>query len=330
MSAFRIDSYPYMQGHCTAIIAVKTIHTNVDTIFFFILTTVLTRSISSFFSNDREVRVKDIKKYGKMGDKELDMSKFVFLRINDDKKVSEFLGHQRLYIEVRSDEAKEYVENVQNFYRNREYDIIKKFYQKQLEDLNNENYLIAKYKETDGNKEITKNKETDGNKVITKNKETNHSIVEKIIFEKLKKPVGKRFLKEKIEKLEKNKTNIPGTKIIAKELVENAKVYANILEMGLFQYIIYSHRARKEVQLNKDEITDEENIKDKIKLDIENAKVEWIVIPELMESYADDKNHKEIFEAEITHCYALQEMLNRMERDEEFKIGTKHKKCLIM
>ncbi|CAG8649292.1 11391_t:CDS:2, partial [Dentiscutata erythropus] len=212
---------------------------NVDTIFFFILTTVLTRSISSFFSNDREVRIKNIKKYGEilknkdLEGKNLDMHKFVFLQINEYKKASEFLGHQRLYIEVEDkDDDLEYIRSIKEFYTDKEYNKVEEFY-------------LAKFNEL----EDEENEADEEKFMIVRNinDENKKDIVKKIIFEKLKKPVGKRFLKEKIEKYIKNKINIPETKIIAEELVKHARVYANILEIGLFQYITYSHRSRKKL-----------------------------------------------------------------------------------
>ncbi|KAF0554675.1 hypothetical protein F8M41_019018 [Gigaspora margarita] len=269
---------------------------NVDTIFFFILTTVLTRSISSFFSNDREVKVKDIKKYGKLAkDKSLDMYKFVFLHINDYEKVSNFLGHQRLYLEIEKNnvEALEYAKKVKDFYVNKEYDEIIKFY---LEQLSNENrFFVAKKRD---------------------NSKEDLSIVEKIIFEKFQRPIGKRVLKEKVEKFEKNKKNIPGTKIIAEELVKHARVYANILEMGLFQYITYSHRSRKEVSMPK-KINDTGKNNDGIKIEIKATEVVWIVLPELMESYEKDVTYEEKLNAEIKYCEEIEKMLNGKQDEEE-------------
>ncbi|KAF0554666.1 hypothetical protein F8M41_019009 [Gigaspora margarita] len=198
------------------------------------------------------------------------MYKFVFLHINDYEKVSNFLGHQRLYLEIEKDneEALEYAKKVKEFYE--------------------------EYSEKD------------------------LSIVEKIIFEKFQRPIGRRVLKEKVDKFEKNKHNIPGTKIIAEELVKHARVYANILEMGLFQYITYSHRSRKEVKMQK-KIKDMERNNDEIKIEIKDTEVVWIVIPELMESYANEKDYYNKLDTEINYCKEIEEMLNS-EPDEKEEI----------
>ncbi|CAG8761259.1 3597_t:CDS:2, partial [Gigaspora margarita] len=265
---------------------------NVDTIFFFILTTVLTRSISSFFSNNREVKVKDIKKYGKLAkNTSLDMYKIVFLHINDYKKVSNVLDHQRLYLEIEknNEEALKYARKVKAFYVDREYEKIIHFYREQI---NKRRFLTAKKGEVF---------------------EKDLSIVEKIILEKFQRPIGKRVLKEKVEKFEKNKHNIPGTKIIAEKLVMHARVYANILEMGLFQYITYSHRSRKEVNM-PEYITGINN--DEIKIEMKDTEVVWIVIPELMESYAYEKDYHNKLNTEINYCEEIEKMLNS-EPDEE-------------
>ncbi|RIB24807.1 hypothetical protein C2G38_2281091 [Gigaspora rosea] len=161
----------------------------------------------------------------------LDMYKFVFLHINDYEKVSKFLGHQRLYLEIEknNEEALEYAKKLKDFYVNKEYDEVINFYFEQLS--NEKKLLVAKKGEKVSKKDL--------------------SIADKIIFEKFQRPIGKRVLKEKVENFQNNEKNIPGTKIIAEELVKHARVYANILEMGLFQYITYSHRSRKKLACQK-------------------------------------------------------------------------------
>ncbi|RIB24812.1 hypothetical protein C2G38_2241801 [Gigaspora rosea] len=231
---------------------------NVDIIFFFILTTVLTRSISSFFPNDREVRVKDIKKYGKLArDKSLDMYKFVFLHINDYEKVSNFLGHQRLYLEIEkgNEEAKKFADKVREFYVKREYEEVINFY---LEQLSNEKKFFVANK--------------------SENSKGDLSIVERIIFEKFQRPIGRRVLKEKVEK------------------------------------------SRKEVKSSKKvKIEDTEKNNDKIKIKIKDTEVEWIVIPELMVSYANEKDYYKKLDTEIEYCKKIEYMLNN-EKDEEEEI----------
>ncbi|CAG8494410.1 15588_t:CDS:1 [Racocetra fulgida] len=235
------------------------------------------------------------------------MRKFVFLRINDYEKVSDFLGHQRLYIEVNDDGVNDQkIEKIKNFYKNREYIKIEQFYSDQLHELDSDENIDNEEEEFIFIKEDPKD---------------NEGIAEKIIFEKFKKPVGKKFLKEKIEKYDRNKINIPGTKIIAKELIENAKVYANILEIGLVQYITYSHRSRKKVYTHPLQDLPRENkeakeVKINIKKeDIKKTKVKWIVIPELMESYINRKEHiyKQKLEEEINHCEQIETELNTIE-----------------
>ncbi|CAG8843452.1 2664_t:CDS:1, partial [Gigaspora margarita] len=248
-----------------------------------------------------EVKVKDIKKYGKLAKdeyKELDMYKFVFLHINDYEKVSNFLGHQRLYLEIEKDniEALKYAKKVKEFYVKKEYEEVINFYLEQLS--NDKKFLIAKKNEEYSEEDL--------------------SIVEKIIFEKFQRPIGRRVLKEKVDKFEKNKHNILGTKIIAEELVKHAKIYTNILEMGLFQYITYSHRSRKEVKMQK-KIKDMEKNNDEIKIGIKDTEVVWIVIPELMESYANEKDYYNKLDTEINYCKEVEEMLNS-EPDEKEKI----------
>ncbi|CAG8827226.1 34506_t:CDS:1, partial [Gigaspora margarita] len=122
------------------------------------------------------------------------MYKYVFLHINDYKKVSNFLGH-RLYLEIdkKNKEALDYAKKVKEFYVKKEYEKVINFYKKQLS--NEKEFFIAEEKEY-----------------------SDFSIADKIIFEKFRRPISKSVLKEKVEKYEKNKKNIPGTKIIAEKL----------------------------------------------------------------------------------------------------------------
>ncbi|CAG8815662.1 10172_t:CDS:2, partial [Cetraspora pellucida] len=103
--------------------------------------------------------------------------------------------------------------------------------------------------------------------ITTKNKnginddDYDHSFVEKIISDKLKKPIDKLYLGGKIHKCRKE-NYVPGTSIIAEKLLEHSKVYVNILEMGLFQYFTYSHRADKESKKENDNASKTKNDND--------------------------------------------------------------------
>ncbi|CAG8608420.1 23687_t:CDS:1 [Dentiscutata erythropus] len=333
-----------------------------DTFFFFILTTVLTRSISSFFSNSKEIRVKDIEKVG--------MKKFVFLQI--DKQISNYLGHQRLYVEVDSEnlDAIEYVKNVKSFYENKEYEKVRSFYKKLIEQSGGEDekYLMSIEQSGSGNEEnsiteqsssgneensITeqsssgneRSKQSSSENLIIeqsssenliieqsssgneqskqsssgneqskqsssgnengKNKKYKCSIVKNIISESFKKPVNKRFIMKKIDRIEKNPMKIPGTKIIAEGLINYARIYANILETGLFQYITYSHRSNKNINDKKNEmieiIIENDNRKEILK--IKKSKAKWFVIPRFMES-------KDMLDKEFKLCKNLEDKLN--------------------
>ncbi|CAG8568848.1 11530_t:CDS:1, partial [Scutellospora calospora] len=95
-----------------------------------------------------------------------------------------------------------------------------------------------------------------------------------------------------------------------KELVECAKVYANILEIGLFQYITYSHRSRKKVLFNPSSTV----TKDEVNIEMGKTKVKWFVIPELMESYINSRDYESLFlEIEIGNCQLIENKLNGLQ-----------------
>ncbi|CAG8439461.1 10321_t:CDS:1 [Cetraspora pellucida] len=274
-----------------------------DTFFFFIITTVLTRSIASFFSNDHDLRAKDISKHGKekLDKHDINIRKLVFLRLHDKKKVSDFLGHERLYLKVdmNDEKASEYVENLQKFFKN-DYNQIINFYN-QLNEMPNNNA-----------------ENTTSNDIVEKINTEYNAIVKKILTQKFKQPFTKELIKEKLKKFERKKkeSKIPGTKIIAKELIKHARIYANILEMGLFQYFTYSHRVKDTGESNDEEYTKEytigsnneeinENNNEKIEILINRAEVKWIVIPRVINDDEDDKNG-----LEHKHCKKIQDALN--------------------
>ncbi|RIB24803.1 hypothetical protein C2G38_2069024, partial [Gigaspora rosea] len=148
------------------------------------------------------------------------------------------------------------------------------------------------------------------------------SIADKIIFEKFRRPISRSVLKKSSKSLKKNRKNIPGTKIIAEKLVKHAR--ANILEIGLFQYITYSHRSRKEIIIPKIKDTGTNN--DGIKIEIKDTKVVWIVIPDLMESYTNEKDYYNVLKTEIEYCKNIEKMLNNGQ-DEEYEIS--NEECRI-
>ncbi|CAG8499647.1 826_t:CDS:2 [Racocetra fulgida] len=374
-----------------------------DSIFFFVLTTILTRSISSFFSNDnfKDIRVKDIEHYGI---KNLDLKKgtykFVFLRILQKDKISDYLGHQRLYVQVNDNDEKmqKYVENLQNFYRYKEYKAVKDIYKQLTEKLGGrkkrcyhelfhdsiinkiiKSNISAKCKDgtctfqREGHTRININtkenhfiqiKTIDGKEIdetqitgdptkgnlkiddiqITGDPTTgNHNIpiqnhndniqkideniynntFEEIIFEKFKNPVGITHIFDRYYNIVDNELNVPGTKIIAKHLSENnAKVYANVLEMGYFQYFVYSHRAFKDKTKDKDNQKNSNQYKkedieisyDKHTIVFKNSKVKWFVIPEFGTSnYIRDND--DACEREYKECIAIQKILNNLEHE---------------
>ncbi|CAG8569339.1 25526_t:CDS:2 [Dentiscutata erythropus] len=84
----------------------------VDSIYFFILSTVITRSISSFFSHDKDIKVVELMKHGFKFDNGgnegipfyRDPYKFVFLTVLSEEHVSRLLGQQRLYLNADLDD----------------------------------------------------------------------------------------------------------------------------------------------------------------------------------------------------------------------------------
>ncbi|CAG8734663.1 18802_t:CDS:2, partial [Gigaspora rosea] len=185
----------------------------------------------------------------------LDMYKFVFLHINDYEKVSKFLGHQRLYLEIEknNEEALEYAKKLKDFYVNKEYDEVINFYFEQLS--NEKKLLVAKKGEKVSKKDL--------------------SIADKIIFEKFQRPIGKRVLKEKLK---------------------------NLLSMQEFTQIFLKW-AYFNISL----------------IHIGQEKIVWIVIPEPMESYANEKDYYIKLDTEIEYCKKIEDMLNS-EPDEEVEI----------
>ncbi|CAG8671856.1 6296_t:CDS:1, partial [Cetraspora pellucida] len=325
---------------------------DVDSIFIFILTTILTRSISSFFSNDnvKDIRVKDIEHYGiKSCDKEKNY-KFVFLRVLQKSKISDYLGHQRLYIQVNDDdeEMKTYIENIQKFYRKQEFRCVRDVYKQlteklggrkkrcyykrfieciikcinkvlntdyhtKFEDKNYECYLCKIRKSHPRiNIATTENHfiriKTIDEIQITKDYNDYENICKEIISEQFKHPVGITRIFGRYYNIVDHESNIPGTKIISKHLSENnVRIYANVLEMGYFQYFVYSHRA------HKDDKQSEKYDKADIKIEIDNhnivftnSNVRWYVIP----GFGTSNNVREYKE-----CEDIEKILN-IEADE--------------
>ncbi|CAG8845041.1 24825_t:CDS:1, partial [Racocetra persica] len=107
------------------------------------------------------------------------------------------------------------------------------------------------------------------------------------------------------EKLEKDEMNIPGTKVMAEDLIKYARVYVNILEIGLFQYITCSHRSRKDFKkINNNDI------KSDLEIPVKLADIEWVVIPELLEYYGINEFHEKRFKVECEDCKDIENTLN--------------------
>ncbi|CAG8605218.1 731_t:CDS:2 [Cetraspora pellucida] len=258
-----------------------------DSIFFFIL--ILTRTISSFFSNDnfKDIRVKDIEHYGIKNREEENNYKFVFLRILQDK-IYDYLGHQRLYIQVNDNDetTKKYIENIKQFYRNQEYicvtdvykqlteklggrkkrcyyqrfikcinKVIKTDYGTKFEDKDYECYLCRIIKShTRINIDTTENHfiqiKTINGTQITEDYTDYKNTFEEIISEKFKNPVGITRIFGRYYDIVDNEFKIPGAKIISKYLSENnVRIYANVLEMD--NNIEYEECEKLETILNK-------------------------------------------------------------------------------
>ncbi|CAG8773138.1 16571_t:CDS:1, partial [Cetraspora pellucida] len=325
-----------------------------DSIFFFILTTILTRTISSFFSNDnfKDIRVKDIEHYGIKNLEEEKNYKFVFLRILQEDKIYDYLGHQRLYIQVNDNDNKmqEYIKNIQEFYRKQEYEYVREVYEqltkklggrkkrcyyqrfiqcinkvikgkqfednkgKKVEDNDNECYLCRTQKShTRINIDTTENhfiqiKTIDGTQ-ITEDYTDYKNNFEEIVSEKFKDPVGITRIFGRYYDIVDNEYKIPGAKIMSKHLSEsNVKVYANVLELGYFQYFVYSHRAYKDSKQNNkpyDKADIEIIISDKHKIVFTNSNVKWYVIP----GFGTRKDNT----IEYKECKKLQDILNNIE-----------------
>ncbi|CAG8712352.1 17533_t:CDS:1 [Cetraspora pellucida] len=326
-----------------------------DSIFLFILTTILTRTISSFFSNDnfKDIRVKDIEHYGIKNCEKEKNYKFVFLRILQEGKISDYLGHQRLYIQVNDNDEKmkAYIKNIQEFYRKQEYiyvtdaykqlteqlggrkkrcyykrfikcinKVIKTDYGMKVEDDDYECYLCKIKKShpriniatTDNHFIQIKTIETSDKIQITEDSTDYENTFIEIISEKFKNPVGITRIFGRYYNIVDNEFNIPGTKIISKYLSENnVKVYANVLEMGYFQYFVYSHRAYKDDKRNKK--YDKADIKiscGNYNIVFTNSNVRWYVIPGFGTSIYTKKDNND---REYKECKALENILNNIE-----------------
>ncbi|CAG8486791.1 13550_t:CDS:2 [Dentiscutata erythropus] len=353
---------------------------NVDTIFFFILTTVLTRSIASFFSNDKELKVKNIMIYGnkykgstdRKNKNTIDRREFVFLRLDGEEQIRKFIGQARLYLKVyRENDNKnknpdmkdeediiddddqnmkndvKIIEQIKEYYVYERYKDVRRFYQNKLldpednkKDYNNSDEDIEKdYKISDKDSDEVSKKDSKKEYLFIK-KHKYRSIIEKIIAEN----------NEPILKYQKG-LNIPGIPIIAKEIFRNAVSFVNVLEMGLFHYITYSHRSRKKFKKykaervkklfinadvkkiahykNQDDINidflmnHDEGSKNTemnlIKIDFIEASGKWFIIPELLEFFYDSKkeNYGQKLREEFEFCEIIEEVLNDSSKSDQ-------------
>ncbi|CAG8701597.1 14363_t:CDS:2, partial [Dentiscutata erythropus] len=226
----------------------------VDLVYFFILSTVITRSISSFFSHDKDIKVIEILKHGFRFEKAdnggisfyRDPYKFVFLAVLSEEHTSRLLGQQRLYLNVDlEDDKSSFIKNFQKSYL--------KF------------YLVFYLKKH----------------YFTKSKKLFDQYPNEDVDKKIYKYI--QSIKGGTKKIDKDIINIPGLRrgFFAKKLIKYAIIYMNILETGIFQYFTYSHRTNEEK--TEDGSKDSKKSK-KIDVDIKDS----ITI----EKKEDSKDHK--------------------------------------
>ncbi|CAG8690069.1 8983_t:CDS:2, partial [Gigaspora rosea] len=236
----------------------------IDAIFFFVLSTVLTRSIVSFFSHDKHIRILYIANPGffHIDTNNKEKNKFVLLKLTDKDQIIAFLGKQRLYIKIKDDEVEDdkdknnkvegdevknikknetFIVDIKNIYLNFKtkrfdyklfWETVLKLCKKEIvPELDKWHKLEGKNGKLEG-----KNDKLEGKN--DKLRKSNYDFIRAILYD-----LKKKELNEKTEKL------------MAEKLLECGKIYVDILEAGLFQYLIYSHRSYKE---HKHELLTEE------------------------------------------------------------------------
>ncbi|CAG8443924.1 26501_t:CDS:2 [Dentiscutata erythropus] len=256
-----IECFFEYNGNCTPKVT--------NSIFFFILTTVITRSIASFFSNDKNFRVELIAKYGDRF-KNPKLYNFVFLRIRDTTQVIDFLGEQRLYLQVDldiNDEELKIIEDIQRLYLKKPHersDEFKEVYENIRQIINNHDYINGKFSEE---------------KLFGNIKSDSNLIIKEIIHDKLKNAKDKTILDDDYHWLCNN--HIHGVRFMADKLMKNSVgVYINVLETGILQYLTYSHRSvantnSRNIKIEKDDSD--------YKIIIREGRIKWIVIPAISE-----------------------------------------------
>ncbi|CAG8550790.1 9747_t:CDS:1, partial [Dentiscutata heterogama] len=219
---------------------------SIDTIFFFILSTVLTRSISSFFSHDKQIRVMDITKpgfYHTVPNNEKKKHKFVFLKLTDKEQVSAFLGKQRLYLKIKGDndndikKNQEFIDKIKQIYLNFKIDNFDEEFYKNILDFCKQECTpeLDKWLKKFGKQDSKSEQES---------KTNNYELIRAILFD-----------------LRKKELNVKTENLIAEKLMDCATIYVDILETGLFQYLIYSHRSYNKYDDEKNDFN-EENLKE--------------------------------------------------------------------
>ncbi|CAG8794818.1 24745_t:CDS:1 [Racocetra persica] len=304
-----------------------------DSIYFFVLTTVLTRSISSFFSHDKDIEVREIMRYGIQIEKDdlvkddsVEAYKFVFIRIGSEEKAARLLGQQRLYLRIDSDKKDEikFIQNVKKIFLktpNQRRKLFETIYHKLIE-------YCDKNIGDNNSKQLS----------IKVDEELVEIIKDKLMTPSDKQYIANNILGNYVDGIDDE--YIPGTKFIAKELfLKHAIVYANILETGIFQYLTYSHRSGKKIPKVKKEEADvkkeetdvkkeEADVKkeDNCKIIINPVNAQWFIIPAVSEitSVIDDNNAEKVeVEKKINRIKTKLETIENELNNNEGKIWLK-------
>ncbi|KAF0387551.1 hypothetical protein F8M41_011172 [Gigaspora margarita] len=198
----------------------------------------------------------------------------VLQKLTDKDQVVAFLGQQRLYLKIKDDEN---MNNEVKDNENKNNEIKNKTFIKNIGDIylnfktkrfNNKTFLetildlfekeckqdLCKWKELYENESGEKNELKENSELgekdelkgkNNKSRKSNYDFIRAILYD-----LRKKELNEKTEKL------------IAEKLMECGTIYVDILETGLFQYLIYSHRSYKKYQqdLDKDSLDELKNV----------------------------------------------------------------------
>ncbi|CAG8550124.1 7678_t:CDS:2, partial [Dentiscutata heterogama] len=290
--------------------------------------TVLTRSISSFFSHDKDIIVEEIKNYGfrlRESKRIIEQYKFVFLDVVTNEHATRLLCQQNLYLKAYSRKNEEnktalnFIKNFQKLYLNkiflRELFFEKLYLEKKsdhcLKKLFSRKLKRSDLKEPDNLNDLFLDifedcmKSNDDNEDCMKSNDDNEDCMKSNDDnEKFEKNLEDCIIDIKDHKIYKR---ILGKDTIAEKLIEHACVYMNILEAGIFQYLTYSHRSAKKEKIYKND----------------KLVVNWVIIPAFSEINVNvsDKITKMNTEEEF-----LEEILEEILKNNEKGIHEKKNK----